>query len=342
MLDYLFIAKPQADKGKLKTAPIGSGPFKLESWAPGSQAVFVKNPYYWRTGYPRLDRVVFKFGSDRQASLLMYKSGQADLLFDSTWRDYDQFTKDDSVQTLKSGDGGRVEMILFNAKKAPFDNVKVRQAAAAALGRDEITDAVYYGQATPWCLPWPDGSIGYEASPELARDCPADPAKARRLLAEAGYPNGISTSIMTVQEDADVTQIYQQQLAKAGIKAKIESVEDAVFFDRAFRGDWASLTSSVQRVAHDSATSILLGVPLQNGGVSGFRSAEYGQLIDDVLYDAPAAQRKAAMRRLNEYLLEQDFILPIASQTPHYVFDKSVKGLDTTLDGYLVLEGTTN
>lgn len=342
LLDYLFVAKPQDDVRKLKTAPVGSGPFKLEKWTPGSEASFVANPHYWREGYPKLDRVVFKSGSDRQAALMMFKSGQADLLFDSTWRDFDGFTKDTNVQTVKSGEGGRVEMILLNAKKPPFDQQKVRQAVAAALGREAITETVYRGQTTPWCLPWPEGSIGYEASPEQARQCPADPERSKRLLAEAGFPDGLSTAIMTTSgEDADVTQIFQQQLAKAGIRAKIESVEDAVFFERAFRGDWAMLTSSIQRVAHDSATSILLGVPLQNGGVSGFRTAEYGGLIDDVLYAAPPLQRRAAMARLNDYLLDQAFILPVASQTPHYVLSKAVRGLDTTLDGYLVLEDVT-
>lgn len=342
LLDYLFIAKPQDDVRKLKTKPIGSGPFELERWTPGSEAVFVANPDYWRAGRPKLERVVFKSGSDRQAALTMFKSGQADFLFDSTWRDFDAFTRDSSVQTLKSGEGGRVEMILINARRAPFDQLKVRQAVAAALGRDAIAKTVYRGQSEPWCLPWPKGSIGYEASPERARDCPADPERARRLLAEAGFPDGLSTSIMTTSgEDADVTQVFQQQLAQAGIRARIESVEDAVFFDRAFRGDWPLLTSSIQRVAHDSATSILLGVPLQNGGVSGFETAEYGRLIDAVLHAAPAVRRKQAMRRLNDYLLEQAFILPVASQTPHYVMSKAVRGLQTTLDGYLVLEDAT-
>lgn len=338
MLDYLFVAKPQDTPQQLKTRPIGTGPFMLGRWTPGSEVVLEKNPNFWVEGQPKLDRVVFKFASDAQGALMLFRSRQADFLFEPSAKDFVAFTRDDAVQTLTAGDGGRVPMFMMNVKKPPFDDVRVRQAVAAALDRDAMIDTVFHAQGTAWCLPWPEGSIGFEASPELARDCPADPEKARALLREAGFPDGITTSNLTTPMEADVTQVFQQQLAAAGIEAKVDSVETAVFFDRAIKGDWSILTSTVQRVAHDSGTSILLGVPLQNGGVSGFESEEYGRLIDEVLYDTNPETRKASMARLNEYLLEQAFIVPMTSRSPRYVFTEDVAGVETTLDGYLIFE----
>ncbi|MBO9521496.1 MAG: ABC transporter substrate-binding protein [Nocardioidaceae bacterium] len=342
MLDYLFIAKPQDDPQKLKNSPVGSGPFKLEKWDAGTSATLTPNPSFWDAKSVKLKRVTFKFAGDLQAAQLLFRSKQADFLFDSTWKDFASFAKQSGVQTLMAGDGGRVEMFLLNAAKPPFDNADARRAFAAALDRGAITKTVYRGQTEAWCLPWPEGSVGYEASPDLARSCSADPARSRELLTKAGHADGLRFSILTVAGiDAEVSQVAQQQLAKAGLNAKIDSVEDTVFFDRAFAGDWQVLTSTVQRVAHDSATSIQLGVPLQNGGVSNFKSDEYQRLIDSVLYENPGSDRVADMRKLNEFLLDQAFFVPVTSQNPHYVFAKDVKGLQVTLDGYLILQNVS-
>ncbi len=264
-------------------------------------------------------------------------------MFDSSWQDYAGFTRDKSVQTLLTGEGGRVEMFLINTRVAPFNDVRVRQAVAAALDRSAIVNAVYKGLTVPWCLPWPTGSIGFQASPELSRNCPADPAKSRTLLAAAGFPNGLSTSLLTeAGTDNQVSQIFQQQLAGVGIKAKLDAVsDDTTFFDRIGSGKWAILTSTVQRLAHDSASSILLGQPLQNDNVSGFKSAAYATLLDQSLHETDPAKRVTIMALINQLLLDQNFFIAITTQTPHYVFSSNLHGLAVTLDGYLILEGAS-
>ncbi|WP_214324641.1 ABC transporter substrate-binding protein [Nonomuraea sediminis] len=339
LFDYLFIAKPQDGRDQLKNHPVGSGPFLLQSWQPASQAVLAPNPHFWRQGVPKLERLVFRVTGDAQSSRLLFQSGQAGFLFDSSWQDFANFAKDPSVQTLQAGEGGRVEMLLMNTAKPPFDDVRVRQAVAAALDRKAIVGAVYKGRTEPWCLPWPKGSIGFDASPEQARSCPPDPAKAKRLLAQAGHGSGLDASILTGGGvDEAVSQILQQQLAAVGVRARIDLVDDAMFNTRIDNGDWTILTSNVQRVAHDSGSSIVLGQPLANGSVHGYSSGRYAKLIDDALHEPDRAQRLESLRQINDLLLNEDFFVAITTQTPHYVYARDVHGLQVTLDGYLILE----
>lgn len=335
VFDYLFIAKPQDSAEKLKNSPIGTGPFKLDSWQPTSQAVLVRNPGFWRKDAVRLDRLVFRVTGDAQSSRLLFTSRQADLLFDSSWQDFAAFAKDPSVVTVQAGEGGRVEMLLVNTTKPPFDRPEVRRAVAAALDRDAIVKAVYKGMTEPWCLPWPKGSIGFAATPDLARNCPADPERARKLLAGTQ----VDATIMTAGGvDEAISQMVQQQLAAAGIRTRIDRADEGAFFDKIDRNDWTILTSTVQRVAHDSGSAIVLGQPLANDSVSGYASEAYAGLIEDALFEQDRARRQDTFIKINQLLLDQCFFIAITTQTPHYVHAKRLSGLQVTLDGYLMFE----
>lgn len=340
MFDYLFVAKPQKSKRAMQNAPIGSGPFQLDSWQPASSTTLVPNRHFWRRGAPKLTKVTFRVAGSATAAKTLFTSKQANFLYDSSWQDYAKFAKDEKVQTLQAGSGADVEMFLVNTAAKPLQDVRVRQALAATLDRAPIIDAVYHGKTEPWCLPWPKGTIGFEASPQAARTCAADPAEAKRLLAEAGHPDGFSTTILARPGvDAQVAQIYQQQLAGVGITAKIDLAPDATtFFDKVGAGRWDILVARVARLSHDSASAILLGQPLQNDNVSNFSSKEYAALIDEVLHETTQKKRLTVMRKVNRLLLRENFFIPVTTQTPHYVFAKDIEGVRTTLDGYLVLE----
>lgn len=221
--------------------PIGTGPFKFKEYLPGQKLVVEKNPDYYVKGVPSLDEVEFRIITDSEAALLALKSGEADIYprigTERLEEVADKFNAVSAPQNL-------VQLVTFNIARKPFNDIKVRQAINYAVNKDEIIDGVALGKGT---------KLGSNLSPVLAKyyqeglenKYATDIAKAKSLLAEAGYPNGFETTLSVpsnYQFHVDTAQVFAQQLEQIGIKVKIEPVEWAVWLDRIYKGRDYDLT----------------------------------------------------------------------------------------------------
>lgn len=215
--------------------PIGTGPFKFISYQPDQNILLEKFKDYWKTGYPKVDKVEFKIISDEQAALLSFMAGNIDI--------YPRIPAqmlDILGNNIKIISGGQnlVQLMAMNNARKPFDDIRVRQAVNYALNKDEIIELAALGYGT---------KLGSNMSPVMAKYYQeglenyysTNTEKAKELLKEAGYPKGFSTTITVpsvYQFHVDTAQIIVEQLKKVGINAKIELVEWGVWLDRVYAG----------------------------------------------------------------------------------------------------------
>ena len=204
--------------------PLGTGAFKLTEWTPGQRLVFERNPDYFHRDLPHLDKVIIDVGQDPSVSLLRLERGEVDLLGDGIPPAQFQATMGDPKWKDLVVDGKQLQTsyLTLNIKVPPFDNLKVRQAVNMAVNKKRIVQIIN-NRATVANQPLPPNMPGYDAS---FPGYPFDPQKARALLTEAGFPNGFSTTLYTINTDPNprIAQAIQQDLAAVGIKADIKSL----------------------------------------------------------------------------------------------------------------------
>ena len=207
--------------------PLGSGPYMLQKWVPGQSATLVRNPNYSgpTPGWP--DSWQFNFTLNPEMAFLGLQRGTVDILGNGLpSSDIQRVMQDPKLKPLlKSGPIVAWYYGFLNVTVKPFDDVRVRQAVNYAIDRSRIAK-ILAGQVLPLNQIYPQGMPGYE---ENADYYPYDPAKAKQLLAEAGYPDGFSTTFITFSQDPlpRVSEALQADLAKVGIKVQIKRMQEA-------------------------------------------------------------------------------------------------------------------
>ncbi len=219
---------PRDHLDTLSTQPIGTGPFKFKSYAPGDRLELEKNADYFEPGKPKLDGVTLRIIPESAARIASLESGAIDVLWNAPYEAVDKLKKTPNVKVdsiaTSTWDG-----IILNNKRKPFDDVRVRQALAATVDKEALVEIVLFGQGAPTHSPIPS------SHPYFAKDLPfpaPDIAKAKKLLAEAGYPNGFEVTMQVPQERESRVRIgvAVRDMAKAaGITVNIEHVPFATY-----------------------------------------------------------------------------------------------------------------
>ncbi|MEO8543736.1 MAG: ABC transporter substrate-binding protein [Betaproteobacteria bacterium] len=207
--------------------PIGTGPFMFSEYQPQQFVKLVANKQYFR-GAPILENITFRYIPADSARDLAFQAGELDMIYgkqDQTW--YDRTVKLPGVK-VTAMQPGELSMLSLNITVKPLDDIRVRQAIAYAIDRKAIVAFKGAGTSREAVSVVPSGYLGTD---EKAPLFPYDLAKAKALLAEAGYPNGIT--IKTIHTTLTGMQTFieaiQAQLKKAGINLEIELVEHATF-----------------------------------------------------------------------------------------------------------------
>ncbi|MFZ5708436.1 MAG: ABC transporter substrate-binding protein [Pseudomonadota bacterium] len=213
-----------ADFGK---KPVGTGAFRLAEWTLGQRLVFEKNPDYWRPGVPFLDQVVFEVGQEPVVALLRLQNGEVDVPGDGIPPAKFTEVMADPAQAGRVVIGGQLHTgyITMNVKTPPFDKVEVRRAVNMAINKERIIQIIN-GRAVPATQPLPPSMPGYT---EGYAGYPYDVEGARKMLADAGLPDGFETDLYVMNTDPNprIAQAIQQDLAAIGIKASIQSLAQA-------------------------------------------------------------------------------------------------------------------
>ena len=203
--------------------PVGTGPFIFEEWKATDYMKVKKNPNYWRKGYPKVDSITWIPVVENGTRAAMIQTGEAHFAYPMPFEQVKQLESNPDVKIIKTPSiVNRYMSMNMNVK--PFDNIKVRQAINYAINKEALCKVAFNGYAFP-----SEGSVpkGVEYAVKLG-PWPYDPAKARALLKEAGYPNGFSSTLWSAYNHTTaqkVIQFLQQQLAQVGIKARVQALE---------------------------------------------------------------------------------------------------------------------
>lgn len=210
----------------LKTHIAGGGPFKLESYVPGQRLLFSRFDA-WKNGtLPGFRRILWQAVSEAQARIAALQRGDADIVQDLPPSDAAALLRDKAIKMIGVPMQGAFQFIGMNGTKAPFDNVKVRQGIAYALPYKKMFELALFGRGRPLFGGVPDVAEGTAFPQPLGYS--TDPAKAKALLAQAGYPHGFSTtfsfelSLATIAEPVAV--LVQEALGDIGVKVTINKV----------------------------------------------------------------------------------------------------------------------
>jgi dipeptide transport system substrate-binding protein len=237
--------------------PIGTGPFELVAYQKDTTIRYRKFPGYWGEK-PKLDTLVYAITKDPAVRLAKLRAGECQIAPYPTPADLPSIKSDPNLQML-SQPGLNIGYLAFNNLKKPFDDVRVRRALNMAIDKKAILEAVYQGAGEPAKNLIPPTLWSYNNSIE---DFKLDPDAAKKLLAEAGFPDGFETDLwaMPVQRPYNpdarrIAELMQSDLAKVGVKAKIVSFE------------WGEYRKRVQQGEHQMA---LLGWTGDNGDPDNF------------------------------------------------------------------------
>lgn len=208
---------------------VGTGPFVLESFQLDQQAVLQKNADYWMAE-PNVDTLVFKVITDSTQAVNALQTGEVDIAMDLKGEAV-QTVRDNPDLTLLETAGLHVAYLYFNMEQGPTADINVRKALIEAVNVEEMVAALYkYGEAQKASLPLPPGSWGYDAS--LESKVPGyDPEDAKKLLAEAGYGDGLTLDLYI--SDTEVRQnmavLLQAYWAQVGVTLNIHASEWGTF-----------------------------------------------------------------------------------------------------------------
>jgi len=204
--------------------PVGTGPFKFVSWAPGQEVVLERNPDYWESGQPKVDRIVFKLVPEDASRVAMLLSGDAQFVFPVPGVQVDAVSKASGVSVQRRW-SIYAYYVALNTQHVPFNTVAVRQALNYAVDKPALIKVVLRGTARPLDAPITPGVTGY--SPVQAGGWPYDVAKAKALLSEGGFPNGFTSTLwLGVQTETQrVGEALQQMLSKVGVTLRLTPME---------------------------------------------------------------------------------------------------------------------
>ena len=207
----------------------GSGAYKVASWVAGTEVVLERNDAWMGGPLPKTKKIIWRMVPSAGNRRALLERGDADISYDLPNKDFVELKQDGKLTIVSTPYSNGIQYIGMNVKNPPFDNIKVRQAVAYAIPYQKIMDAVLFGLAKPLFGAVPD------APTEVAWPQPhkynTDIAKAKALMAEAGYPNGFDTTLSFDLGFAGVNEplcvLTQESLAQIGIRTTINKVPGA-------------------------------------------------------------------------------------------------------------------
>jgi len=294
---------PKEAVDKIKTEPVGTGPFKLKEWVKGDHITLERFDDYWDPGLPYPDQLQFYFQPDPEAMWMMLKTNTVDFIDAVPFQHAKEADTKDTRLIVSSMLG--FHWVWMNGKSdTPFKDRRVRQAVAQSIDRGEICDLALFGfgapidspllAGTPWSVPVP----AYKYDPEGAK----------ALLADAGYKDGFDDTIVAAPtpEERKIAEVVADQLRRVGIRLKVETPELSTYLDEVF-------TKKTYHIADCGWTpppepDIILAAFYETDAwlnLGGFSDPEVDSLIKQGREELDQAKRKKIYQRILEKALPE-------------------------------------
>lgn len=326
---------------------ISNGPFMMTEWVPGSHITFSKNPNYWNAEAIKLDKLEFELIEDSNAAYSAYTSGEVDMIKD---------VPTEEIPSLQGNDDFHVEPIIstyyvsLNLQKEYFQDARVRKALSLAIDRNYVANTLMQGTYSPassivgpgWLDT--DGSSFAEnangGTPYIDNDnFDANLEEAKKLLEEAGYPNGEGfPQIEYTTNDAGyhkvVAEYLQQAWAAIGIDLKVNIVEWASFTPMRRNGEF-DVARNGWVGDYTDPSNILEVFCTTNGNNDGkYTNADFDAAIEDSRVTTDAATRSADLHKAEDALMNDAGCIPIAYYNDFWLQSSKITGSWHSANGY--------
>jgi peptide/nickel transport system substrate-binding protein len=299
----------------------GTGPFMLTDYVAGNSHVYSKNPNYWDkekiggTEYklPFVDKVTYRVIKDEATVVTAFRTGKLDMLEAVRWQNVDSLKKSNpQIQWHRYlAMGGQYLAMRVDTK--PFDDIRVRRALNMAVNKKEIVDSYYNGNAELFAYPEHPEYVGYfeplESMPDSVKELfTYNPDKAKKLLAEAGYPDGFTFKVQVCScspEHMDLLPLVAGYLEQVGVKMEIQPMEYGAFL--------SAMTTQTNTPGyfmgngHTNPTTTLRKnfVPGQVWNPSQYNDPAFTAKMDAVYKEPDEDKRKTMIREMTREILDK-------------------------------------
>ena len=327
--DQLLKAGKQAD---LNAKPIGTGPFMLKSYTKDAVIRYDVNPTYWGPK-PKIDRLIYAITPDATVRAQKVKADECQIALSPKPQDLADAKSDKSLVIVQTP-AFMTAFVALNTQKKPLDNQKVRAALNMAFDRATYLKTVFDNTATPATNPYPPNTWSYDKS---IKPWPYDPVKAKKLLAEAGYPNGFETTIW-VRPNGSVlnpspkagAELLQADFAKIGVKADVKVIEWGELIKQAKQGqhDLLFMGWAGDNGDPDNYLSPLFSCNAVKSGINfaRFCDQDLDKLIADGKATADQAKRSKAYEQAQQIIHDQALWIPLGYPTAAAITRTTVSG----------------
>jgi len=294
-----------------RTNIVGTGPFMLEDWKRDVSMTWVKNENYWREG-PYLDRIEITYITEATTAAAKMEAGEADIWNGAPPQYMKELEEKGFVR--QSGWAGMYYHLMPNTvdPNSPFNDLRVREALEYAIDKQAICDALGYGYTSPLHSVAAEGEWGGRSEPVR----PFNPDKARELLAEAGYADGLKVTLLASVSDGgrnDTAEAIANYLNDVGFEVELDIADAGRFAQDVFVNGWKDLVlmySGTDMNYLVSAHRWFGPQPMTN--LAGLkRPPEMVEIFNESLKAFTQEEQKAATERIVDYMTEQAVIIPL-------------------------------
>ncbi len=331
----------------LETKPIGTGPFVFKSYQKDSSVKYTSFDRYFK-GKAKIDNLIFVIVTDSTVRSQKMKSGECDVMSQPDPQDIASLSQNQNIKVI-STEGLNIAYLAFNTEKKPFDNVKVREALSLAMNKKSYVDVLYKSQGVTAKNPIPPTMWSYNT--KTAEDV-VDIVRAKKLLTEAGYPNGFETEMWTLPvtraylpNGKKMGEMMQADLAKIGVKVKLVTFDWPTYLQKSKLGEHQMIQFGWvgDNGDPDNFMNVLLGCAAIKAGSNYARWCNKG--FDDLLQKAKEestqAKRTVMYKSAQEIFTKEKPWFPIAHAKQNKVISNKVQGYTANPFGYEQFENVS-
>lgn len=326
-------------RGSAWTQPgnhLGNGPFRLDVWQPDEVMRVVRNDYYWDFENVRPDAVSFLPISNEQTEEASFRSGDLDLTYSVPMHKIKTY-REEQPQVLFLEPYLQTYYYRFNCTKPPFNDPRVRQAFGLAIDREALAaNVLKAGERPAWHFT-PPGIGGYTCTHKVG----FDPAAAKALLAEAGYPDGkgfpqVELLYNSAEFDKTMSEALQQMWSEAlGVQVQLLNQDYKVYLASMSAMDFDIARSTWLADVADPINFLECFLTGQGNNRTGYASPEYDALIQSAYAEADPELRTGHLQAAERMLLDAAPITPVCFMTQKYLKSPDLQGVESNPIGYI-------
>lgn len=334
----------------INNTPVGTGPWVYKQWVRGSYVEYAPNKSYWASGLPYLDKLIVRWWGDPASRSAALETGELQLAFSNPVpaREINRLVKTGNIKLDTNGyqNGAWTVTVEFNQRRPVVQRKDVRQALLHAINRQLIVDTIYYGRGKPAVSPiFSTNKLFFT---DDVKKYPYDPALAKKLLDQAGFPEKsggrFTVNLLAAawfEENAKLGQFLKQAFEDVGIKVNLDSVDRATALKRIY-GDYdydiavSNFTSTIELVPtvtqFFTTDGIVKGAAFRNA--TGYSNPELDKVVQALSIETDENKRKLLAHQFAQIASEDVPLVPLVEMEAFTLARANVHGYDNGADAH--------